>query len=445
MQRSKKLIEQKIPKLLFQQSVPSTVGMLVMTLYNVVDTIFIGKGVGTLGLAGVAICLPLVMVIGSVSQMLGVGFSSIISRSIGSRDCQRAEKSFGNFLTVSFLFGITMTIFGAVLFIPLLKTLGASSSVFPFAKDYASIIIFGTIFFIFLAGGNNIIRSTGDANKAMQAMIISSLLNIVLDYIFIFELDMGIKGAAWATVISWIVGVIYVFKILLGKDNHIKIKLSDLKLNIIIAKEGLLIGLSSFARQASSSIMMLLLNKSLSIYSSDIVIAAFGIIMRILMMVFMPIVGLVQGLMPIIGANYGAQKFERTRRATTLAIKVATVISIIAFIIILVFPNFLVAIFSSDKLLVESSKNILRIIVIGVPLVGFQTVVGGFYQALGKAKQALFVSMLRQVFLFIPLLLIFPLFWGLNGIYIAFPVADILSAIITFYIFRKSFRLLKEV
>ncbi|MBW6440990.1 MATE family efflux transporter [Patescibacteria group bacterium] len=443
--KSQKLVEQKIPKLLFQQSLPAAVGMFVMTLYNVVDTIFIGKGVGTLGLAGVAISFPLVMAIGAVAQMLGVGFSSIISRSIGARNCQRAERAFGNYLTVSFLFGLAMTITGLLLFIPLLKFLGASSSVFPYAKDYTSIIILGSIFFVFLAGGNNIIRSTGDAKKAMQAMIISSLVNIILDYIFIFEFGMGIKGAAWATVISWIIGVAYVLGTLLGKNKNIKLQINNLKLDVEIVKEGLLIGLSSFARQISSSVMMLFLNKSLSIYSTDLIIAAFGIIMRILMLVLMPIVGLVQGLMPIIGANHGARNFERTYNATMLAIKVATTISMISYMIILLFPDFLVSIFTSDVALIESSKDILRIIVIGIPLVGFQMVAGGFYQALGRAKQALFISLLRQIFLFVPLMLIFPFFWGLEGIFYAFPVADILSAVITFYIFRKSFSQLKRV
>src|SRR5680860_109180 len=444
MKRSEKLIEDKIPKLLLQQSLPAIVGMSVMTLYNVVDTIFVGRGVGTLGLAGVALCFPLTMMIGAVAQMLGVGFSSIISRSIGARDCQKAQKSFGNFMTISLIFGIAMTILGILLFIPLLKVLGASSSVFPYAKDYAGVIILGSIFFIFLSGGNNIIRSTGDAKKAMQAMLISALLNIILDYIFIFQFEMGIKGAAWATVISWIVGLFYVLKTLLAKNSTIKIKLVDLKLNFIIVKEGLLIGLSSFARQFSSSVMMVLLNKSLSIYSSDLVIAAFGIIMRILMLVLMPIVGLVQGLLPIIGANYGAKKFERTHYATILAIKITTVMSTIAFAVILIFPNQLVSIFTADELLIESSKNFLKIIVIGLPVVGFQMVVGGFFQALGKARQALFISLLRQVFLFVPLILILPLFWGLDGIYFAFPISDILSAIIAYYVFRKSFRILTQ-
>jgi len=444
MKRSEKLIEDKIPKLLLQQSLPAIVGMSVMTLYNVVDTIFVGRGVGTLGLAGVALCFPLTMMIGAVAQMLGVGFSSIISRSIGARDCQKAQKSFGNFMTISLIFGIAMTILGILLFIPLLKVLGASSSVFPYAKDYAGVIILGSIFFIFLSGGNNIIRSTGDAKKAMQAMLISALLNIILDYIFIFQFEMGIKGAAWATVISWIVGLFYVLKTLLAKNSTIKIKLVDLKLNFIIVKEGLLIGLSSFARQFSSSVMMVLLNKSLSIYSSDLVIAAFGIIMRILMLVLMPIVGLVQGLLPIIGANYGAKKFERTHYATLLAIKITTVMSTIAFAVILIFPNQLVSIFTADELLIESSKNFLKIIVIGLPVVGFQMVVGGFFQALGKARQALFISLLRQVFLFVPLILILPLFWGLDGIYFAFPISDILSAIIAYYVFRKSFRILTQ-
>lgn len=440
----KKLIEQKIPKLLFQQSLPAVIGMFVMTMYNVVDTIFIGKGVGTLGLAGVAICFPLIMSVGAVSQMIGVGFSSIISRNIGAHDYKIAEKAFGNFITMSFLVGVIMTILGVIFFIPLLKILGASSSVFPFARDYISIIIIGIIFFVFFAGGNNIIRSTGNAKKAMQAMMVSAFLNIILDYIFIFELDLGIKGAALATVISWIVGVLYVLKVLFVKNNHLKIGLNHLKLDFKIVKKSLAIGFSSFSRQISSSIITVFVNKSLSIYSNDLAIAAFGIIMRILMLILMPIFGIVQGLMPIIGANYGAGEFKRTRSATLLAMRVSTVISILAFIVIMLIPEYLFSFFTSDQLLIQSSSKFLRIIAIGLPLIGFQMIVGGFYQALGKIRQALFISLLRQIILFIPLILILPSIFGVNGIYFAFPIADVLAAIITFYVFKKSYQALKE-
>jgi putative MATE family efflux protein len=438
--KNKILLEEKISKLLLRQSLPAAVGMLVMTLYNIVDTIFIGRGVGTIGLTAVALSFPIMMMIGAVAQSFGVGFSSIISRSLGAHNHEKAHQALGSFLVLSFLTGLFFSgIFG--LFLKnIFIFFGASVSVLPFAMEYARIIVFGSIFFIFTAGGNNIIRSIGEARIAMQAMIISALVNVTLDYFFIFILNMGMAGAAWATVIAWVFGAFYIFYYIFIGSANFKLKLNHFVLRIKIIKEGLSIGLSSFARQISTSLMSVILNKSLAFYGSDLAIAAFGIIMRIAMLILMPVFGIVQGMQPIVGSNYGAKQIKRVKEVTILAIKVSSIFCFFAFLFVFVFPKQLIGIFTSDNDLLTYSMRALRIFILVFPLIGFQSIAGGFYQSLGRAKPALFISMLRQIVILIPLMIILPLFFGLNGLYYSFPIADTVAVIITFFVFKYSYK-----
>jgi len=438
--KNKLLLEERISKLLLRQSLPASVGMLVMTLYNIVDTIFIGRGVGVEGLTAVALSFPLIMLIGSVAQSFGVGFSSIISRSLGARDYDRAHQALGTFLSLALVAGLFFSgIFGLFLR-SILLFLGASSTVLPLAYSYAHIIILGSIFFIFTAGGNNIIRSIGEARVAMQAMILSALTNVVLDSIFIFYFKMGIAGAAWATVIAWVVSFLYIFSYIFFRNGSFKLKINHFYLKFSLLKEGLAVGASSFARQVSTSIMSVVLNKSLAVYGSDLAIAAFGIIMRVAMLILMPVFGIVQGMQPIIGTNYGAKQIKRVKKVTILAIKVASLFCFLAFSVVFIFPKQLVGIFTSDYDLLTYSVRTLRIFILVFPLVGFNSIAGGFFQALGRAKPALFIALLRQIIILIPLMLILPLFLGLDGLYYSFPIADIITVIITFFIFKYSYK-----
>jgi Na+-driven multidrug efflux pump len=251
---------------------------------------------------------------------------------------------------------------------------------------------------------------------------------------------MGIAGAAWATFLSWFLGGVYVANALFGGNGHFKISFSDLILKSWLLREVVGLSLSSFARQFSSSLMMMVLNLSLVYYSDDLALAAFGIMMRIVMMTIMPIMGIVQGSMPIIGTNYGALELGRVRETLKLSIKVATIFSFISFLIIMFSSSFLLSIFTSDKELIEGYKNVLRIIVIGLPLIGSQAVIGGFYQALGRAKPAFIISMMRQIILFIPLMLVLPLFFNVKGIYFSFPISDIMAAIISFLVLNHTLK-----
>ncbi len=438
--KNKLLLEEKISKLLLRQSLPAAVGMLVMTLYNIVDTIFIGRGVGVEGLTAVALSFPLIMLIGSVAQSFGVGFSSIISRALGAQDYERAHRALGTFLSLALIAGIFFSgIFGLFLK-SILVFLGASSVVLPLAYEYAHIVVLGSIFFIFTAGGNNIIRSIGEARVAMQAMILSALTNVFLDTLFIFYFKMGIAGAAWATAIAWSISSFYIYSYLFIRNGSFKLKLHHFSLKLSLIKEGMAIGASSFARQVSNSVMSVVLNKSLAIYGSDLAIAAFGIIMRVAMLILMPVFGIVQGMQPIIGSNYGARQIKRVKAVTILAIKTATVFCFLAFSVVFIFPKQLVGIFTSDYDLLTYSVRTLRIFILVFPLVGFNSVAGGFFQALGRAKPALFIALLRQIIVLIPLMLILPLFLGLDGLYYSFPIADITTVTITFFIFLYNYK-----
>lgn len=442
--KNKILLTEKISSLLFKQSLPAIIGMIVMSLYNVIDTIFIGQGVGTLALAGVTISMPLIMGFSAVSQALGIGFSSIISRALGAKNYTKVHQTLGNFLILSISIGIILTLGLSFSLKSLLPLFGASPEVFAYAFEYAQIVVWGGFFFILFTGSIAIIRSIGEAKAVMFIMIASTIVNIGLDYLFIFPMNMGLAGAAWATVIAWVMGTVISAWYIIGPKSHFKLKLEDFRFKINIVKEALALGFSSFARQISSTLEMIILNKSLSYYGSDILIAGFGIIMRLGMLGLMPIVGIVQGMQPIAGANFGARKFARVKSLTKMSIKYATIFSCFSFVMVMLFPRQLLQIFTSDPEVINSTAKALRIFALGLPLVGFQVIAGGFYQALGFAKKAFLITTLRQTVLLIPLLIILPLVWQLNGLFASFPIADYLSVIITFIIFQQTYRNLQK-
>lgn len=437
--QEKQFLEEPIAKLLWKQSLPAVVGMFVITLYNLADTIFVGRGVGTLALAGVAVSLPLIMIVGAFAQSVGLGFASIISRSLGEKNYRRAHEALGNYVSVSVAVSVPLIILILFFLRPLLKFFGATPDIIPFADEYARIIMYGTMFFVVASGGNSIVRAFGDAKRAMIGMMIGGVINLILDPVFVFWCHWGVAGVAWATFISWLIGSIYTFWCIFGGGRHLEMKLSDFKFKPALLKEGLYIGASAFARQAAGSVMMVVLNISLVRYATEIAIAAFGIILRLTMLVFMPIFGVLQGMQPIAGMNYGAGQIARVKEVTRLTIKVSTIISAVAFVIMFLFPTQLMGIFSSDIALLSAGKNLMRVFVLAYPLLGFQLAAGSFYQAVGHAGEALFLSTLRQIIFLIPLMLILPLFFGLNGLYASFPITDILATAVTFFVFKRSF------
>lgn len=442
--RSQMLANENIKTLLIKLSAPAIVGMIVQALYNLVDTIFVGKVVGVLGIGGITIAFPIQMIIMAIASTVGIGGASIISRSLGAKDYIKAEKTLGNVFSLVFICSILITVFGSLYINPLLKLFGATYEIIPYANDYLSIILLGSIFYMFSIASNNLVRAEGNAKVAMITMLISAIINIILDPIFIIVLKMGMEGAAIATVIAQASTAIYLaFYYFKGKSD-IKLYIKNLAMETKLVGEIFAIGSSALARQAAGSGVAIILNNILAFYGGNVAIAVYGVINRIFMFMFMPMFGVIQGLQPIIGYNYGALKFDRVKSALKLSVIFMTVISTLAFISLLAFPEFFISIFNKDKDLIEMGTKAMRIVVIAFPTIGFQIVGASMFQSIGKALPSIILSMTRQVVFLIPFVLILSNIYQLDGVWYAFPTADILSFVVTYYMFNREFKFMRN-
>lgn len=433
------LADERVGRLLVKLSTPAMVAMFVMALYNLVDTIFVGRGIGSLAIAGITIVFPIQMLVMAIAMMLGIGGASIISRSLGAEDYEKANKTFGNVLTMVIVFGLLTASLGNIFIDDLLQLFGATGNILPFARDYAQIILIGTIFFSFSMASNNIIRSEGRAKVAMTTMLISAILNIILDPIFIFGFGWGIRGVALATVLSQMTTVLYLIYYFSTGKSSLKIHLKDFILSKKIVVETFAIGSASFIRQISGSILIIIMNNTLKVYGGDLSIAAFGIMHRLLMFVAMPIFGIAQGLQPITGFNYGAKRFDKVKRALSLSIKSATTVGLIGAIILIVFPDKLLAVFTRDQELLAIGSRALRIYIFALPLFGFQVVGTTLFQSIGKARQALWLTVSRQLVMIALILTLSRIFY-LDGVWFSFPIVDFLFFFVTLAFYLPQMR-----
>lgn len=441
-QISTRLGEQKISKLLLNLSLPATVGMLVNALYNLVDTIFVGRGVGAIAIGGLTVAFPIQMIIMAFAMMIGIGAASAISRSLGEKNIERADYVAGNsFLCVIILSAIIFAL-GLIFTEPMLRIFGSTETILPYAKDYIKIILWGNIFFSFAMSSNNLIRAEGNAKVAMASMLIGAIFNIILDPIFIFIFKLGIKGAALATIISQFISFLYILTYLYSGKSSLKIKLHHLKPKINIIKEIFAVGSAAFSRQVSGSIVAIVVNNSLRVFGGDIALIIVGMLQRITMFMFMPLFGVIQGMQPIVGFNYGAKKYDRLKEAVKLSLITATALATFSWLIVELFPAAIISIFTTDTEIITKGSLVIRIAVSMIPFIGIQIVAAGLFQSLGKAVPSLVLSLLRQVLLFIPLVIILPRVWGLRimGIWIAYPAADILSVILTVLYLRSELK-----
>lgn len=424
---------QSIKKLLFRMSAPAMVGMLVMALYNVVDTIFIGQAVGILGIAGVTISLPIQTSFFALSLAVGIGASSEISRLLGAGKKDSAEKIFGVATWLILVGSVLIVLFGLLFLRPILLVSGSNVEVLPFAMDYMRVLLYGAPFLIATIVGNNLARAEGNASLAMKVMVLGALVNIILDYVFLFYLHMGIAGAAWATSISNIVSFLWLAPYFLNKKSTVPLLWKYVRWHWESVKKIMTVGAASFMREVSFVFETLVLNHILIFLGGSVAVAAMGILMRLSMMVLMPIFGVVQGLQPIAGYNFGAKKFQRVRSVFLTATQWGTVISVFAFVVLYFFPEFWVRIFVSheEKELISVTVQGLRFMALGFSVVGFQAVTGGLYQSLGFGKQSLILSLLRQVIFLVPAILILSHVFGIIGVWWSFPISDILAAIVT--------------
>lgn len=420
-----------IRSLLVRMSAPAMVGLAVQSVYNLTDTFFVGQGVGSLGIAGIVISFPIQILVMAIAQMYGIGCSSIVSRRLGAGDREEAKHTLGNLFTLIIIFSTTISGFGSYFLPHLLGLFGVTEGILPFATEYSRTILFGTPFFMFAMATSAVVRAEGNARVAMWTMVISGLLNIALDPLFIYVFDMGIQGAALATVLSQATTVMYLLYYFAKGRSSLRTQLRHFRLSWPIVREATAVGSGSGLRAAASVFTMILLNRSLAPYGGDIAIATFGVINRIIMFLFLPMFGIIQGMMPIVGYNYGAGNQERVRYAIRLSNIVTTAMSVGTSVLLMAVPAVLLRIFIQDPEVISMGTPALRIIILGFASVGFQVVASGMYQALGKAVPALFLALLRQVILLTPLILVLPRFFGLRGIWLAFPVADITAAIIT--------------
>lgn len=434
--RKRMLAEESIFPLLMKLSTPAMVGMLVMALYNLVDTIFIGRGVGSLGIAGVSIVFPLQLLAMAFAQIFGVGGGSVISRALGEGNFEKAENILKNVFVSSIITGFILTLVGYVFGREILYLFGAEEDIIGYSYEYLFNILPGVVFITFAMSGNNTIRSEGNAKVAMLTMLVSAILNSILDPIFIFYLNWGIKGAAYATVLAQVMSAVVVFYYYFTGKSEIKINNYNFVPQWKYIREILSIGMSAFARQAAGSVMAMILNRSLQFYGGSIAIAAFGVLNRLSMVAFMPIFGIVQGMQPVTGYNYGAKNYDRVIKTIYVSVAITTVLCFISMAIIRYFPEALISIFNKDKDLMKVALDAIEIVTITMPLIGTQMIAAGLYQALGKAIPAFILSMTRQILFFIPLVLILPKYFNLAGVWASFPGAEILAFLLcAVYIF----------
>ncbi|QCX33515.1 MATE family efflux transporter [Caloramator sp. E03] len=432
MDRAKQLGEERIGRLLLKFSIPAIVGMIVNALYNIVDRIFVGQGVGSLAISGIAITFPITTVIMAFGMLVGIGSTALVSIRLGQQRRDEAEKIVANALILLVIISLILTVFGLLYKRPILRSFGAGEAVIKYADDYITIILLGVIFQNVGFGMNNLIRADANPKTAMFTMLIGAIANTILDPIFIFVFHQGIKGAAIATIISQALSAAWVLLYFFGKRSMLKIHRKNLYLKKRIILSIFSIGISPFSMQLAASVVTIILNRSLAKYGGDISIAAMGIINSVSMLILMPIFGINQGAQPIIGYNYGAQKYDRVKKTLKLAIIAATSICIVGFIIVELFPVSIISIFNrTDNELIKIGSNGIRIFLAMLPIIGFQIVSSNYFQAVGKPKHSMFLSLSRQVIILIPLLLILPRIFKLKGVWLAGPSADFLSSLIT--------------
>ncbi len=424
---------------------PAFAGVIVNSLYNIVDRIFIGQGVGALALSGLSAIFPIMVIMMAFGMLIGVGAGVRVSFNLGKKDFDRAEKVLGNSFVLMVVVSIAIMLVGYTIKDPLLTFFGVNNETYSYANDYLDIILAGSIFHIVGYSLNNLIRSEGSARVAMYSMLISAGLNTVLDPIFIFGLNMGVKGAAYATVLSQLVLCIWVIAHFRSKRSLIRLRMRNFKVRKDIAWYIVTIGFAPFSMQMASSLVFGTFNVQLIKHGGDIAVGAMGIVMSIAMLLVMTIIAINMASQPIISFNYGAKDFKRVKQTLVISLIAATVISVIGFLLGELFPRTIIKMFNSkDADLLEIGVRGLRIFLLALPLVGFQVITGNYFQSTGKAGLATLISLLRQVIILMPILLILPNYLGLDGVWMAGPISDTLSAIITSFFLMREIRKLNE-
>lgn len=440
--REKLLGDAPIAKLIWKLSLPAMVGMFVNGLYNLVDTIYIGHAVGPMGIAGLSVAFPIQMLVGGLGAMLGIGTASLISRSLGSKNYAKAERALGNNLFAIVFLGTIILILGEISIDPVLRAFGASDEILPYSWSYMRIIFAGMPLTLFCMSMNNVIRSEGAANVAMTSMLVGAVGNIILDPIFIFGLDMGIQGAALATILARIFAVVWIVRFFSQGKSLISFRFKNMMPSLSILSEIFAVGFPALVHNASSSFVFGLMNQLLGNYGGDLSISIFGVVNRIIIFSAMPMIGIAQGMQPILGYNYGARRFYRSLEVISTSTRIALAFCSVVTVLMLCFPGPILRIFTTDAGMLQAGPSALRMMVAGFFLAGYNKVAGTVFQAMGKVLPSFILNTARPILIFVPLLLILPRFMGINGVWLSFCFADVLTFLVTRAFVKPQIRVL---
>ena len=428
---------EKITKLLIKQAVPATIGILVMSLNMIVDTIFVGQWIGVLAIAAITVVLPIAFLISSIGMGIGIGGSSIISRALGAKNSEKAFLTFGNQISLTVILAILFVTVGNIYSLPILNLFGAKGEILPIASEYFGVIIYGVPFLAFAMMGNPTIRAEGKPKFAMYAMMVPAVLNVLLDILFIKFFGWGMWGAGLATSFAYASCGLYILYFFLSSKSELRIIPKNFKLDFKIVLEIFQLGGVSIVRQGTISILMIVLNFSLFKYGGEISIAVFGIINRVMMFALSPVLGVCQGFLPVAGFNIGARKNNRVQETIKKSIWFGSILGSIIFIGILLFKEEVIWVFTNDTTLLNKTPNAMFIVFLATPIVTMQLIGSAYFQAAGKALPALFLTLLKQGIFLIPLAYFLPKYYGVEGVWWSFPIADVLSTIITVLVLKR--------
>ena len=435
---------ENIGKLLMQYAVPAIIAMTASSLYNMVDSIFIGHGVGTMAISGLALTFPLMNLAAAFGSLVGVGASTLISVKLGQKDYDTAQRVLGNVFVLNILLGVAFTVVVLAFLDPILYFFGGSDQTIGYARDYMQIILLGNAITHLYLGLNAVLRSSGHPQKAMYATIATVVINTILDPVFIYGFGWGIRGAAIATIVAQIISLAWQFKLFSNRDELLHFHRGIFRLKRKIVLDSLAIGMSPFLMNLAACFIVILINQGLKEHGGDLAIGAVGIVNRLVFIIVMVVMGLNQGMQPIAGYNFGARQYKRVDRVLKLTIVYATAVTTFGFVVGMLVPDLVVSIFTSDQELIDISARGLRIVVMFFPIIGFQMVTSNFFQSIGMAGKAIFLSLTRQMLVLLPCLIILPRFFGVAGVWYSMPVSDLIASLIAAVMLVGQFRKFKR-
>lgn len=438
---------ERIRKLLMQYAVPAVVAMTASSLYNMVDSIFIGHGVGPLAISGLALTFPLMNLAAAFGSLVGVGAATLISMRLGQRDYATAQRVLGNVVMLNLLLGVGFGVVALLFLDPILYFFGASDATIGYAREYMTVILLGNVITHMYLGLNSVLRASGHPRKAMYATINTVVINTVLDPIFIYGFGWGIRGAAIATVLAQIISLVWQFRLLSDRSELIHFRRGIYRLRRRIVRDVLAIGMSPFLMNLTACFIVILINKGLKTYGGDLMIGAYGIVNRLAFVFVMIVMGVNQGMQPIAGYNFGAQQYDRVLRVLKLTIVCAVGITTAGFLVGEFAPRLAVSLFTSDEELIRLSVEGMRIVFVFFPIIGFQMVATNFFQSIGMAGKAIFMSLSRQLLFLMPGLIFLPRFFEVStpwdgswGVWCAMPLSDFLATVVAFFMLTHQLR-----